>query len=85
MPVGSYPTAAFATPQKPRKRRLVWVTAKGLGVGPNDLEPGETVPEDPGSATGGSSAQFYFKYLPEQVFGMSGRAELPVRPPAARS
>ena len=77
VPVGSYPTAAFATPQKPRQRRLVWVTAKGLGVGPNDLDPGETVPADPGSATGGSPAQYYFKYLPEQVFGMSGVLRFP--------
>ena len=56
VPVGSYPTAAFATPQKPSRRRLVWVTAKGVGVGPNDAEPGETLEEDPGSATGGSSS-----------------------------
>ena len=59
------------------KRRLVWVTAKGLGVGPNDLEPGEEVPEDTGSATSGSSARYYFKYLPEQVFGMSGVLRFP--------
>ncbi len=77
VPVASYPTAAFATPQRPSKRRLVWVTAKGVGVGPNDLEPGESVPEDTGSATSGSSAQYYFKYLPEQVFGMSGVLRFP--------
>ena len=77
VPVASYPTAAFATPGKPSKRKLVWVTAKGLGVGPNDLEPGESVPEDTGSATAGSSAQYYFKYLPEQVFGMSGILRFP--------
>ena len=35
VPVGSYPVAALATPQKPRRRSLVWVTGKGLGVGPN--------------------------------------------------
>ncbi len=77
VPVASYPTAAFATPGKPAKRKLVWVTAKGLGVGPNDLEPGESVPEDTGSATSGSSSQYYFKYLPEQVFGMSGVLKFP--------
>ena len=36
VPVGSYPVAALATPRRPARRSLVWVTGKGLGVGPND-------------------------------------------------
>ncbi|HEX6117624.1 MAG TPA: bifunctional YncE family protein/alkaline phosphatase family protein [Solirubrobacterales bacterium] len=77
VPVASYPTAALATPQPPGKRKLVWVAAKGLGVGPNDAEPGEVLPEDPGSATGGADAAYYFKYLPELVRGMSGITRFP--------
>ncbi len=34
VPVASYPTAALATPQSPHKRKLVWISGKGLGVGP---------------------------------------------------
>jgi len=78
VPVGSYPTAAFATPQKKaRKRKLVWITAKGLGVGPNDAEPGEELPEDTGSATAGAPASYRFEYLPENVFGLSGVLRFP--------
>lgn len=77
VPVGSYPTAAFATPQKQlRKRKLVWITAKGLGVGPNDAD-GRTLEEDPGSATSGAPAQYRFEYLPEQVQGISGVLKFP--------
>ena len=76
IPVGSYPVAAAATPQKPRKRKLVWITAKGLGVGPNDAR-GRTLEEDPGSATGDAPAQYRFEYLPEQVQGLSGVLKFP--------
>src|SRR5204863_4968655 len=34
IPVASYPVAAFATP---RYARLAWISAKGLGVGANNL------------------------------------------------
>ena len=77
IPVGSYPVAAFATPQKAAKRRLFWLTAKGLGVGPNDPERGEELPHDPGSATGPAPAAYRFEYLPENVFGISGSLRFP--------
>lgn len=78
VPVASYPVAAAATPQEsPARRRLVWITAKGLGVGPNDVRPGEEVPADPGSATGGAPPGYRFHYLPEEVFGMSGITHFP--------
>ena len=76
IPVASYPVAAFATPQRARQRRLVWLTAKGLGVGPNDAQ-GETLPEDLGSATGGAPPQYRFRYLPSNVEGMSGVLRFP--------
>jgi YVTN family beta-propeller protein len=77
IPVGSYPTVALATPQRPARRRLVWISAKGLGVGPNDLGPGEEVPQDPGSSTGGAPAGYRFQYLPSNVFGISGITRFP--------
>ncbi|MGI9021349.1 MAG: alkaline phosphatase family protein [Solirubrobacterales bacterium] len=77
VPVASYPVAAMATPQPAKRRKLVWLTAKGLGVGPNDPEPGQEIPPDPGSATGGAPASYRFEYLPSHVFGMSGITRFP--------
>ena len=74
VPVASYPTWAGATP---RSRSLVWVTAEGAGSGPNSLRPGETVPRDPGSATGNAPDSFWFKYLPSYTFGRSGVLPFP--------
>ena len=74
VPTAAYPTWAGATP---RKRTLVWVTAEGAGSGPNSLKPGETVPRDPGSSTGGSPESFWFKYLPSYTFGRSGVLPFP--------
>ena len=71
IPVASYPVAAFTTPQRGKGQRLVWLTAKGLGVGRNDAQ-GRTLPEDEGSATSGQPPKFRFDYLPSNVFGMSG-------------
>lgn len=76
VPVGSYPTAAFATPGKPGKQKLVWISAKGLGVGRNDAQ-GRTLEEDRGSATAGASEAFRFDYLPSNVEGMSGVLKFP--------
>ena len=76
IPVGSYPTAAFATPQRRRYRRLVWISAKGLGVGRNDAQ-GRILEEDGGSATAGAPARFRFDYLPSHVFGLSGILRFP--------
>ena len=63
--------AAFTTPQKGKRRRLVWLSAKGLGVGRNDAQ-GDELPEDTGSATGGAPPRYRFRYLPSNVTGMSG-------------
>ncbi len=76
IPVASYPAAAFTTPQRPQQRRLVWVAAKGLGVGRNDAR-GRVLPEDQGSATSGAPARFRFDYLPSAVTGMSGVLRYP--------
>ncbi|MGH2838824.1 MAG: beta-propeller fold lactonase family protein, partial [Thermoleophilaceae bacterium] len=72
VPTASYPTWAGAT-----RRSLVWITAEGAGSGPNSLNPGETVPRDPGSSTGGSPESFWFKYLPSYTFGRSGVLAFP--------
>ena len=74
VPVAAYPTWAGATP---RSKSLVWVAAEGAGSGPNSLKPGETVPRDPGSATGSSPEAFWFKYLPAHTFGRSGVLKFP--------
>ncbi len=76
IPVASYPAAAFTTPQKPQARKLVWIAAKGLGVGRNDAR-GRVLPEDPGSATSGAPPRFRFDYLPSNVRGMSGILHYP--------
>lgn len=77
VPAASYPVAAFATPQR-KGRKLVWVAAKGLGVGSNELR-GKDDPthRDPGSATGSAGDQYQFRYLPEIVKGMSGILRFP--------
>jgi DNA-binding beta-propeller fold protein YncE len=74
VPVASYPTWAGATP---RNRSLVWVTAEGSGSGPNTPLPGETPPDDTGSATSGQPVAFRFKYLPSFTYGMSGVLPFP--------
>jgi DNA-binding beta-propeller fold protein YncE len=85
IPVAAYPTAAMTTPdRKPSKRKLVWIAAKGLGVGPNDISPGQDVSET-GPATGSNDdvpdgqndGDYRYYYLPEQVKGMSGILRFP--------
>jgi len=68
VPVGSYPVDADATP---RHRKLVWLSAKGLGVGPNPNGPNPLSPND--SDDGINS----FQYLPSIVRGMSGILRFP--------
>src|SRR3954471_17870584 len=41
IPVAAYPVAAF---ESAPYHRLAWISGKGLGVGPNNLDPGETPP-----------------------------------------
>ncbi|MDX6582955.1 MAG: hypothetical protein QOI10_2139 [Solirubrobacterales bacterium] len=78
IPVASYPTAVMTTPDKdPSDRKLVWVAAKGLGVGPNDIAPGEPAPVSPQNSPNddtpdGIDDDYRFFYLPELVKGMSG-------------
>ena len=82
IPVASYPTVALSTPTaRARKRQLVWIAGKGLGVGPNDIDPDVQLPPD-GPATGnnddtGDGQGYRFYYLPEQVKGMSGITRFP--------
>jgi DNA-binding beta-propeller fold protein YncE len=64
IPTGSYPTMAAATPER---RQLVWVSARGLGVGPN--------PGGPSPYTGDDS--FLDQYLPSIVDGASGVLSYP--------
>jgi DNA-binding beta-propeller fold protein YncE len=68
VPVGSYPVFAAATP---RRSKLVWIAAKGLGVGPNGNGPN---PQDPRDSDDGINS---FRYLPSIVTGMSGIGAFP--------
>ncbi|MEA2483042.1 MAG: hypothetical protein QOC55_989, partial [Thermoleophilaceae bacterium] len=75
IPVASYPVAAF---QSRRYKRLAWISAKGLGVGPNNLDPGEAPPwDDPGSAAHPGGPQYAFHYLPSWTLGVSGIGKFP--------
>jgi YVTN family beta-propeller protein len=75
VPVASYPVAALTTP---RSTKLVWVAAKGLGVGSNQRRANDPpIIPDPGSAAGTAPAQYQFHYLPELVQGMSGIVKFP--------
>ncbi len=64
IPTGSYPTMAAATP---KRRQLVWVSARGLGVGPN--------PGGPNPNTGDDN--YLDQYLPSIVDGASGVLKYP--------
>jgi Phosphoesterase family/Lactonase, 7-bladed beta-propeller len=64
IPTGSYPTAVAASP---KRRQLVWVSARGLGVGPN--------PGGPNPSTGDDTYQN--QYLPSIVTGASGVLNYP--------
>lgn len=64
IPTGSYPAMAAATP---KRRQLVWVSARGLGVGPN--------PGGPNPFTGDDT--YLDQYLPSIVDGASGVLNYP--------
>src|SRR5436190_8827598 len=68
LPVGSYPTAVAAASAQ---RKLAWVSARGLGVGPNPNGPNPYSPND--------SDDFInsFQYLPSIVRGSSGILNFP--------
>ena len=68
IPVGSYPTGAFATPGS---RKLVWLSGKGLGVGPNPRGPNPTSKSDTDDAQG------KFQYLPSEIRGRAGILAFP--------
>ncbi len=68
LPVGSYPTAVGATP---RHKKLAWISARGLGVGPNPNGPNPRSPNDSDDAI--NSVQ----YLPSIVRGSSGILKFP--------
>jgi len=68
VPVGSYPVDVDATS---RHRKLVWLSAKGVGVGPNPNGPNPTSPDDSDDHINS------FQYLPSIVRGMSGILSFP--------
>ena len=67
LPVGSYPTVAAANPQG----QLVWISARGLGVGPNPNGP------DPRSPLDSDDFINSFQYLPSIVRGDAGILDFP--------
>jgi YVTN family beta-propeller protein len=68
VPVASYPVFAGATP---KRSKLVWIAAKGLGVGPNGNGPNPLSPDNSDDNIN------TFRYLPSIVTGMSGIATYP--------
>ena len=68
VPAGSYPVDVDATP---RHRTLVWLAAKGLGVGPNPNGPNPLSPDDSDDNIN------RFQYLPSIVRGASGILRFP--------
>jgi DNA-binding beta-propeller fold protein YncE len=70
VPVAAYPVGAFQTPNR---KRIAWISAKGLGVGPNNLDAGEPPPPD----DSGSAANGRFHYLPSWTLGVSGIGKWP--------
>jgi DNA-binding beta-propeller fold protein YncE len=68
VPTASYPVTAGATPDD---GRLVWIAAKGLGVGPNPNGPNPL-----GTADSDNNINSY-SYLPSIVTGMSGALAFP--------
>jgi DNA-binding beta-propeller fold protein YncE len=68
VPVGSYPVDVDATA---RHRTLVWLAAKGLGVGPNPNGPNPLSPNDSDDNIN------RFRYLPSIVRGTSGLLRFP--------
>jgi DNA-binding beta-propeller fold protein YncE len=73
--VGRIPTAAYpvAVASTPDSKRLAWVAAKGLGVGPNPNGPDPTSPNDSDDNINS------FGYLPSIVRGESGILRFPSR------
>ena len=63
IPVASYPTAAAATPNR---GKLVWISARGLGIGPNRHGPNPNSPNDSDDNINS------FQYMPSIVRGSSG-------------
>ncbi len=68
VPVAAYPVGAWATN---RGRNLVWLSGKGLGVGPNPTGPIPTDPRDNDNQIGS------FAYLPRILRGVAGVGRFP--------
>jgi DNA-binding beta-propeller fold protein YncE len=68
VPTASYPVFAGASN---KRERLVWASAKGLGVGPNPNGPNPLSPLDNDNQINS------FKYLPSIISGLSGSAVFP--------
>jgi DNA-binding beta-propeller fold protein YncE len=67
LPVGSYPTMAAAS----SRGQLAWISARGLGVGPNPNGPNPFSPNDSDDLINS------FQYLPSIVRGASGILDFP--------
>src|SRR4051812_17048411 len=63
VPVASYPTAVAAPPNR---RKLVWISARGLGIGPNPHGPNPNSPNDSDDHINS------FQFMPSIVRGSSG-------------
>ncbi len=68
LPLGSYPTAVAA---RSVNGKLAWISARGLGVGPNPNGP------DPNSPNDSDDFINSFQYLPSIVHGKSGILHFP--------
>ena len=68
VPTASYPVAVGASPED---GKLVWVAAKGLGVGPNPHGPNPLASDDSDNTINN------YSYLPSIVTGMSGVLTFP--------
>jgi DNA-binding beta-propeller fold protein YncE len=68
VPTASYPVFAGASP---RRERLMWIAAKGLGVGPNPNGP------NPLSTNDSDNHINSFSYLPSIISGIAGSAAFP--------
>jgi DNA-binding beta-propeller fold protein YncE len=69
--VGRIPVAGYPVFAAQSSRGLVWLTAKGLGVGPNPSGPNPTNPDDT------DDAQNRYEYLPLLVRGLAGVLPVP--------
>jgi YVTN family beta-propeller protein len=76
--IGRIPTAQYPTDVATARGKLVWLSGKGLGVGPNPNGPNPAAPADSDDAIGST------QYLPLLNVGAAGIAAYPSRRRLAR-